>query len=193
MWVAFLDSDDEWEQDKLAKQLALAERGRYVAVCSNAYRIDPAQGNLGALVSFDRPELDFSDLIIDNRVITSSVVVKRETLLAVGGFPEEQGLRVGEDYALWLRLAYRQPIGFLDLPLLKYSDTPQTSVRQFSPSGRKQRVRALRDFVKFHQTSNLWRFSRVLLTAIFLLALVETKAIYAGVKRRFAFAFSWMN
>ena len=159
-WIAFLDSDDEWYPTKLKEQLEFAVHGSLSAVCSNAVRVDPARGPVGNLISFAGDKLGLSDLLYDNRVITSSVLVRREALLSAEGFPEKQGLRIGEDYALWLRLAFSQPFGLINKPLVNYFDSPQTSVRRFSPSAATQRRRAVFDFLGWNMTKG---FSQLLI------------------------------
>jgi len=47
-------------------------------------------------------------------------MVRREDYLAVGGMPTH--LRFCEDYACWLRLGLRGPIGYLPEPLLDYRE-----------------------------------------------------------------------
>src|SRR5512135_2903291 len=46
-WLAFLDSDDEWMRDKLARQLAAAAGSGCRAVCTNAERFIPGRGVAG--------------------------------------------------------------------------------------------------------------------------------------------------
>jgi glycosyltransferase involved in cell wall biosynthesis len=61
----------------------------------------------------------FSQMIMGNLVHTSTVLVRRERLEKVGGFNEE--LRIaGEDYDFHLRTCKEGPVGFLDLPTIRY-------------------------------------------------------------------------
>jgi glycosyltransferase involved in cell wall biosynthesis len=103
-WVAFLDDDDVWSPDKLAAQLAAAERqGRRWAV-SGAVCVDDA---LRVLVGEPplSPEQMVADLGRYNTVPVgaSNVVVRRDVLDEVGHF--DRRLRHMADWELWIRLA----------------------------------------------------------------------------------------
>ncbi len=78
--------------------------------------------------------------------VTSSVMAKREAVLAVGGFREDQ--RVAEDWDLWLRLAARYPFAALDEPLVYYHRLPDGlhSNRLGMARGRLQTVQQARDY-----------------------------------------------
>jgi glycosyltransferase involved in cell wall biosynthesis len=101
--LAFLDSDDAWRPDKLARQVEAFADG-VVAVCSDA-TFGPVHGGRPYLgLSEPLAELSFEDLLARNRVVTSTVVARREAVERVGRFCEESLLRGLEDYDLWLRL-----------------------------------------------------------------------------------------
>ena len=67
-----------------------------------------------------------------NLIVTSTVLVKRAVLLQVGGF--DARFRGPEDYDLWMRLAARGSLGFIDHPMAYYrqaSDSLSMKSRQF--------------------------------------------------------------
>lgn len=144
--IAFLDSDDYWLPEKLEVQLDLMRNTGLQAVSTNAYR-DVDGAVTGLLISGVRQVLCFSDLVKDNKVICSSMLINRSILLQAGGFPEHEELRVGEDYCLWLKVSRLTPIAFADKALLVYKDAPATSVRSHGPSSKIQRRRAIRSFL----------------------------------------------
>lgn len=120
--LAFLDGDDLWYPQKLARQLdALARRPR-AALCYAVARVIDADGQ-------PRPERKprrplgadpFAALARGNTIILSSVVVRRAALLAVGGFDESLSVLGCEDWDLWLRLARRWPVVGVEEELVGY-------------------------------------------------------------------------
>jgi glycosyltransferase involved in cell wall biosynthesis len=121
-WVAFLDADDTWTPDRLADQLAtLARHPELVLVASDMCEVLPDGRVLtpsvlakhGLLARFEAlagaplPEAA-RRLLEKNFIPTGTVLVRRDALLAAGGFPAH--IRWGEDLALWTRIAAHAPI-----------------------------------------------------------------------------------
>lgn len=129
-WIAFLDDDDEWLPEKVEKQLALAERMSSSAVCSNAYRLLLNNEETSLLLSPNQQSVSFAELLQLNQVICSSAMIRKELFHIVESFPEQPDLIVGEDYALWLRVATQTNFAFVDAPLIRYFDDPHNSIRR---------------------------------------------------------------
>ncbi|MBI3899628.1 MAG: glycosyltransferase family 2 protein [Gammaproteobacteria bacterium] len=110
-YIAFLDDDDEWRQDKIEKQLIMARQ--YDAVLC------------GALVNGTRIKLHpratvtLDDLRRGNPFDPSGLLVKTRILKKVM-FDEQ--LRQGEDWDAFIRLAQCCSIGYVAEPLVLYSD-----------------------------------------------------------------------
>ncbi|HYL81892.1 MAG TPA: glycosyltransferase, partial [Candidatus Acidoferrum sp.] len=108
--LAFLDADDMWVPDKLERQLACLDRRPQVGVThADARHCYVDSGRQCARPPLAR-QFDgncYTDLFFGNRIVTSSVMVKRHCLEAVGGFDETIRAASVEDYDLWLRLARR--------------------------------------------------------------------------------------
>jgi glycosyltransferase involved in cell wall biosynthesis len=128
-WVAYLDSDDEWRPEKLAVQLVMAETGGWSAVSTNAIHHVKGRGEVGVYLTDVKSPLTFEGLLAVNHVITSTVLIKPALVEQCGGFPETDDLVVAQDYGLWLRVASRCDIGFIDQPLAVYYDNEADSVR----------------------------------------------------------------
>ena len=76
-WIAFLDSDDLWEPDKLSRELAVAKRTGAALVYTAAACIDETGTPTGKV--FSAPEtITAEQLLRGNEIVTSSVLVKRE-------------------------------------------------------------------------------------------------------------------
>jgi teichuronic acid biosynthesis glycosyltransferase TuaG len=127
-WLAFLDSDDTWLPDKLAVQMAAAQRLGCDAVCSNALRV-ASDGGSAPFLDSRAERLTLSDIARVNLIVCSSAVVNRKILQRTGGFPEEPELKAVEDYALWLRVATLTDFAYCAQPLVQYRDDPTASIR----------------------------------------------------------------
>ena len=57
-------------------------------------------------------------LLLDNFITTSTVMAPKRRLIEAGLFDERR--RVSEDFDLWLRMAKRWKIGYIDHPLIRY-------------------------------------------------------------------------
>ncbi|NNL68162.1 MAG: glycosyltransferase [Myxococcales bacterium] len=116
-WVAFLDSDDEWLPAKMERQLAaLAAAPQYRWVhCHEVWvrrgrRVNPRRRHTKSGGEI------FESCLPLCVVSPSAVLIERRWLVEQGGFDE--ALPACEDYDLWLRLAAREPILYIDEPLL---------------------------------------------------------------------------
>ncbi len=118
-YIALIDADDEWKPDHIRTLRKLAEAFPQCAVFATGY--DDVMSD-GRIVSNSIKCLDFEG---DCGVIqdyfetacdsvpplwTSAVMVRRDALTAIGGFPE--GVKSGEDLLTWARLACRYGIAY---------------------------------------------------------------------------------
>jgi glycosyltransferase involved in cell wall biosynthesis len=118
-WVAFLDADDLWMPTKVERQLACAKSAPMVY--TDRLNIG-ARGDLPELQSLVTPMHQgdvFVPLLREGNFITNtSVMIRKELFTKLGGF--FTGLNGTEDWDLWIRVAERNPIGFVPEPLVKY-------------------------------------------------------------------------
>ncbi len=104
-WIAFLDMDDVWEPSKLSAQLDVAKQTGADVIYTNARnfgevgRVDEIRSEPSAMPSGDV----FEELLVDNFLVNSGVMVRRSVLLASGGIRTEAAGT--DDWDLWLRLA----------------------------------------------------------------------------------------
>ena len=139
-YIAFLDSDDFWLPDKTEQQLALfmqhPEYGLVASRCASirldgSYREKNRPGRSGWVLD---------DLFKANFIRTSAAMVKQECFNTIGLFDED--LKECEEYDLWLRIAARYPMGFINKSLAVYVDNPD-GVSTDSLTGRLFRLRVL--------------------------------------------------
>lgn len=103
-FVAFLDSDDIWQPQKLERCLIRLTEG-FDLVCHGEKWVRDGGDSRDVLYG-PESRATFNALLFDgNCISTSAVVVRREWLARVGGFDESQSLVTAEDYHLWLKLA----------------------------------------------------------------------------------------
>lgn len=164
-YVAFLDDDDLWDPEKIQRQVAILSETDNTMVSSDARVID----TLGKTVR-DRylgPRRIGSDpflaLTIENFVIVSSVLARRQEILKYGGFDERPSLYMVEDYHLWLRMAARGGIAFIDEPLMSYRIHGGSHGRASALKALKKRRAVLWTSL---QDSEVRRRARVVLAAI---------------------------
>lgn len=117
--IAFLDADDEWLDSKLEKQLEL-HRGREIVLSFCRSNEFDGEGNDLGDTFRDLPYLRGSgiwrNLLAANFIATPTVMASRAHLVAAGGF--DPGLKVGEDQDMWIRLALRGSVDFIDESLV---------------------------------------------------------------------------
>jgi len=105
-WVAFLDADDEWKDNKLEAIYRVLSQYVDVDVVVHAEKVlleDRVVGKNDYGV-IEEPAYE-SLLLGGNQLSPSSTVVRREVLQSLGGFSEAKKYITAEDYELWLRLA----------------------------------------------------------------------------------------
>jgi glycosyltransferase involved in cell wall biosynthesis len=116
-FVAFLDSDDIWQPDKLAKQMVLFTSGRpEVGFVHNSFFYIDEDGRriMEDKVIPPRKRGDiFADLLVGYVLSgsASAVVARRDLMTAIGGFDET--LLHAEDWDVWLKLAKSSHVDFV--------------------------------------------------------------------------------
>jgi len=106
-YIAFLDSDDLWERNKLELANFALKDGFDIAY-HDVFVIDEESSITGEIASRSLRSNSFDDLVTTgNILVNSSVVVRKESLQDIGGISEEKSLVGVEDFNTWLRLAIR--------------------------------------------------------------------------------------
>lgn len=120
-YIAFLDGDDAWKPDYLAAMVRLIRTWPGCGIYAAAFDA-VSKGEVTACRTYDREGVvdDFFRISMHRIVCqTSFTVVPREALLHEGGFP--QGMKLGEDLYLWIKIARDYPVCFTPARLGLYN------------------------------------------------------------------------
>lgn len=141
-WIAFLDSDDTWHEEKLQEQVTFHKQNPEILM---SYTDELWMRN-GLEVKVPKKFKKFGGAIFEEClshciIAPSSALLHKDLLNAVGYFDES--LEVCEDYDLWLRIAQKHTIGLVDKKLMtKYGgDEDQLSMKHWGMD--RFRARAL--------------------------------------------------
>jgi glycosyltransferase involved in cell wall biosynthesis len=105
-WIAFIDADDLWTPDKLERQMHELKLHPKADLCYTArVHFTEIDGviRMGSVVPVPQPEGLRKALFRNTVFMPSSVLIRRSTFLASGGF--DISFRVVEDWDMWMRLA----------------------------------------------------------------------------------------
>ncbi len=163
--LGFLDADDIWHPEPIARRLAWHEahpeavlsfaeyqtllpdgtlQDRYAAYCPRFQRFMAGKTGIVPL-----GEQAFSLLAGENPVCTSSVMASRAAVLQAGCF--DPGLRQAEDWDLWIRLAQHGAVAASTEISLYHADRPGSLSHRVA-----ERVACMREVVRRHR-SYAWR------------------------------------
>ena len=118
--VAFLDSDDAWYPEKLARQVARLDRPAVGMVCCGMEHVDEAGRVLGRSLPTQRGRLlrDIALLRWTYAPGGSGALVRRSSLERAGLF--DPALSTSADWDLWRRIAAQDDIEICPEPLVRY-------------------------------------------------------------------------
>ncbi|MFC6874608.1 glycosyltransferase family 2 protein [Halobellus marinus] len=161
-YIAFIDSDDVWMPMKLSCQVGhLKEMKEPAAVASSFHRVTE---NYARRIIAD-PSLSgletYKELLRDNFITTSTLVLHRDVATQLGGFDES--LSALEDWELALRISKSYEFKFIDLPLCVVPvQTDSISVDRETQAGAlKQILSKNKDDYKNHPKSYAYQQYRL--------------------------------
>ena len=119
--LALLDADDTWEPGFLEEIAAMIAEFPGCGVYSTAFNIVSHDGRFPARTPSERGVVAnfFRDSAHRYISIPSASAVPRAVFEAVGGFPE--GMKIGGDMYMWIKIARRYAVCFSPKPLANYS------------------------------------------------------------------------
>lgn len=123
-FVAILNDDDLWAPQKLARQVAMLEAHPEVGLTHTDGGFIDGEGKTieGSPLGFEFPRTETGNVVVAllhaNKIIASAVMARRACFDALGGFNE--AYFGSGDWEMWLRIAERWSIGYVDEPLTFY-------------------------------------------------------------------------
>jgi len=113
-WIAFIDSDDEWELNKLEKVANIIKNSdEYNCIVHNEFfkRINGSVIKLNYKKHFKINKSIYNQLFVKNFLSTSSVTIKKKLIINANYFDEK--LTNAQDYDLWLKIGDNFNLYFL--------------------------------------------------------------------------------
>lgn len=121
-FIAFLDADDLWEENKLEEQLKIFESSDEFSNLGLIYcrysliDINGNKYNKKYIVPLDKKMRGyvFNEVLKANKILSSGsgVLIKRTVFDTVGNFDET--LKFGEDWDMWIRISEKFEIDYVD-------------------------------------------------------------------------------
>jgi len=117
-YICFLDADDTFSEEKLLNYREFCEKDA-VFIFSDALYITESNNasNLFTSISNIKYKNFFKSLLVTNFIVTSTVCIKKEIFKKVAFFDEKL---FTEDYDLWLKIAQKYSLTYIELPLTNY-------------------------------------------------------------------------
>lgn len=118
-YIAFLDSDDVWEKNKLENQIEIMKKNPDISVCfCNYIMVNKVNEEIVGRHNINTKGDVTTKLFFNNYIgTTSALIVKKSSLIEVNGFDET--LRSCQDWDLYFKLASKNKFYFCSEFLLK--------------------------------------------------------------------------
>lgn len=127
-YLCFLDADDWWDPlflEEMVRMIAdFPDAGIYgtsytiVNETKHKTRVSP----IGVNVGFEKGYINYCQVYAKTLAMplwTGAVCVPRRVFEEMGGFPK--GIKLGEDFLLWIHIALKYKVAFLNKPLAYYN------------------------------------------------------------------------
>ena len=128
-YLAFLDADDWWEPTYLERTAQLIadypDAGLYA--CNYVYY---KPGKTHVALNIPTGYINYPKAYYESDAMpvwTGAAMIPRKVYDEMGGFPI--GIKLGEDFLLWSKIALRYPVAFLNEPLAYYNNDVPVNLR----------------------------------------------------------------
>ncbi|MGQ9661187.1 MAG: glycosyltransferase family 2 protein [Kiritimatiellia bacterium] len=150
-YIAFLDADDRWRPEKLARQMRALQRDPHFKIVHTDSAVIDADGRVISS-SANRARQSGNGLVFDELflspisvILTSSALVARECIEEVGGF--DPRFPTFQDHHFFLRLAFRCPVFYIAESLVEYRIRAGSLTRSDIARNIREQEQLLRDIV----------------------------------------------
>ena len=127
-YIAFLDADDWWEPTFLEKMAQLIEDYPEAGLYASNYMYYKPGKTRVAVNNIETEYFNYPKAYYEGRempIWTGATMISRRVMDEMGGFP--LGIKLGEDFLLWAKIAMQYKVAFLNEPLAWYNnDVPAT-------------------------------------------------------------------
>jgi glycosyltransferase involved in cell wall biosynthesis len=133
-YICFLDADDWWAPTFLEEMKALIEEFPDAGIYgSSYYKVKDSKNipaNIGVEKDFERGLINYCQVYAKTLWMplwTGTVVIHKKIYEEEGGF--KPNLKLGEDFDLWIRIAMKHPVAYLNKPLAYYNQDVDITFR----------------------------------------------------------------
>ena len=121
-WIAFLDSDDKWDELKIVTQLkTMKQNGTKASGCTAITSTTSLFSPVFSRVFIKHSKLTRKHLYLGNFLTTSSLIIAAEIIELIGKFPVDENNNFYEDYAYWLRVVSHTDVSMVANNLVFYA------------------------------------------------------------------------
>lgn len=121
-WIALLDSDDVWLNDKIEKQVAYLKNNSKIMFIGTGRNNEKVQ--IGECIEHGLYRLRTKDLLKKSWPHTSTAIIKKSVILECAMYDETR--THAEDGQLWLKISYNHYLYYLDESLEIAGDNKKT-------------------------------------------------------------------
>jgi len=125
-YLCFLDADDWWEPTFIEEMAGLIERHPEAGIYGTGYWIvkhgKKRLAPIGIEDGFNEGEINYCQVYAKTLCMPLTSItscIPRKVFDTVGGFPTN--IKLGEDFLLWIQIALKYPVVFLNKPLSNYN------------------------------------------------------------------------
>lgn len=138
-FLCFLDADDWWAPTFLEEMSKLIEEYPEAGIFGTNYTIvnetkhKTRVAPIGVESGFEKGFINYCQVYSKTLAMplwTGAVTIPRAIFNEMQGFPK--GIKLGEDFMLWVRIALKHPIAFLNKPLAYYNQDSDSQWRAIS-------------------------------------------------------------